>query len=363
MLFFYILFRMKLKNKILLWTALILSLFLFYFFMSFIPLRTELRLIPEWTCDVTKTKENPGNEKVLPFRLGNRAGYFTHSGKIASMISVPYKATLSRDFYALYDSDAENIPLYTSAGEKAAEIQGAGFPFVQENRVFLFMPGGSSLGFVSSADGSVSSVYEGAAPITAFDSSENGSALGFADGELVIFDKNGLAKIFLKPGGSDYEVILGAAISADGRHFACVSGISPQRFVLYSDEGSYEKIIHHEFLESSLTRQTKVQFSKDGSYVYYDTGGALGIAEVQSQKSKSVPIEGTVLDIEESPVGNSVYVLSRTGRKHTVTVFENWNEMAGDFSFDADSGFITADGNTLFVGADNKISRITISKS
>ena len=338
-------------------------MFLSYFFLSFAPLNTELRLLPEWTADITKTRENPGQEKVLPFRLGDRAGYFTHSGKIALMNRVPYKATLSRDFYALYDAGAKDIPLYKNDGSLRCTIRGAGFPFIQEDRVFLFLPGGAALGFVNSADGRIDSVYEGSAPITAFDSSENGAALGFADGNLVIFDRNGLAKIFLKPGGSDYEVILGSSISADGKLFAAVSGIKPQRFVLYSDEGTYEKIIFHKFLKTDITRQTKVHFNRAGTYVYYDTGSSLGICGIQKLEDKEIPIEGKVLDIQESPVGNSVFVLSRAGKKHTVTVFEDWNKKAGSFSFEADSGFILTDSNMLFVGADNRISRITLSKS
>ncbi len=335
-----------------------------YFFLSWEPLETELRLIPEWTIDIDKAPESSPDEAQLPFRLGNKGGYFTHSGKITSIKTIPYKAVFSRDFHALYPRDAENVPLISSQGQERCLIKGAGFPFIQQDRVFLFAPGGSTIHFKNSFDGTTVSSYEAASPITAFNSSKNGSVLGCADGQLVVFDKNGLKKMDLFPGGSDEPIILGADISESGKMFACVSGLEPQRFVLYRDEGTYEKIIYHEFFKESLTRQTYTHFSDDDKFVYYDNAGSLGVLDTQSLKAKSIELLGNVLDIQESPVAESVFILSRTGKRlYSIMILEERNMKAGEFSFEADAAFILTDGNALYVGRDNKISRLTISKS
>jgi len=335
-----------------------------YFFLSYTPLQTELHLRPEWTCDISKTPEAAMQEALLPFRLGNKGGYFTHSGKIVSVADIPYKATFSKDFYALYPENAENILVSKPSGNGSFTINRAGFPFIQEDRVFLFAPGGSTLAFVNNSTGSVESEWEYSAPITAFNSSPKGSVAGYGDGQLAVFDQNGRKRTELFPGGSDYPVILGADISQDGNLFACVSGLDPQRFVLYRDEGSYTKIIYHEFLKVNLTRQTKVYFSKNDKHVYFDSIDALGIVDTESAKAFHIPLTGTILDIQESPVDKSVFVLSRYSNKYyTVTILEDWTKKIGQFSFEADAAFILADGNTLYVGKDNKISRLSISKS
>ena len=334
------------------------------FFLSWQPLETELRLIPEWTIDIDKAPEKASGETPLPFRLGNKGGYFTNSGKITSIKTIPYKAVFSRNFYALYSRDAEDSVLMTPQDEERRAIKGAGFPFIQQDRVFLFAPGGSTIRFVNSFDGTSVSTYEGAAPITAFNSSKNGSALGLADGQFIIFDKNGKKKMDLFPGGRDSPIILGADISDSGKMFACVSGLDPQRFVLYRDEGSYERIVFHEFFKENMTRQTYVHFSDDDKFVYYDNAGSLGILNTQNLEAKSIKLSGRVLDIQESPVAESAFVLSRTGSKnYCVTILENRTRKAGEFSFKADSAFILTDGNTLYIGRDNEISRLTISKS
>lgn len=335
-----------------------------YFFLSWLPLETEMRLTPEWTIDINKSPEKTANETPLPFRLGKKAGYFTHSGKITAFRSIPYKAVFTRNYCALYSRDAENIPLMSPDGQERCVIKGAGFPFIQQDRVFLFPPGGSAVCFVNPVDGNTVSSWENTAPITAFNSSKNGSAVGYADGQLIIFDKNGRKTIELFPGGSDNPIILGADISASGKMFACVSGVDPQRFVLYSDEGVYEKIVFHEFLKKNLTRQTYVHFSDNDKFVYYDCADSLGIVDTASFKKKRIPLLGTVLDIQESPVAESAFVLSRIGsNKYAVTILENWTHKTGEFSFEADAAFILTDGNTLYVGRDEKISRLTISKS
>ncbi|MCR5046652.1 MAG: hypothetical protein K6A42_08750 [Treponema sp.] len=334
-----------------------------FFFFSWTPLQTELNLTPEWTSDINKGIEKDTNETLLPFRLGNKGGYFTHSGNIVSRQTIPYKAVYSRYFYSLYERNADIISVYLPSGQKKCEIMGAGFPFIQEDRLFLFAPGGSSIAFVNSHDGNASAKYENTAPITAFNSSENGSAVGYADGQFLIFNKHGVKKIELFPGGSDNPIILGADISKSGKMFACVSGVSPQRFVLYRDEGNYEKIIYHEFLSKNMTRQSYVHFCDNDKYVYYDAGEYLGIVDTEKCERKKVSLSGKILNIQESPVAESVYILSRIGQRYyTVTILENWTKKSGQFSFESDSAFILTDGNALYIGSDNKISKLALSK-
>ncbi|MBR5097383.1 MAG: hypothetical protein IK094_09800, partial [Treponema sp.] len=113
-----------------------------------------------------------------------------------------------------------------------------------------------------------------------------------------------------------------------------------------------------------LTRQTKVYFSKNDRYVYFDSIDALGIVDTKSAEAFHVPLKGTILDIQESPVDQSVFVLSRySNTYYTITILEDWTKKIGQFAFEANAAFILADGNTLYVGMDNKISRLSISKS
>lgn len=352
---------MKVNKRVLVPALLCVAAALVYFFLNYIPLEKELQLTPEWTADISETPENDGGER-LPFRLGRNLGYFSPSGKISLLKRIPYKATISKNFFALYDQDAQGIQVFDSSGNPKCVIEGAGFPFIQDERIFLMLPGGNSFAFVESEGGSLASVFESSAPITAFHSSKSGAAVGYANGEFLVFDSEGNLKFTLNPGASDFPVILGGAISNGGKMFACVSGQDPQRIVLYSDEENYQKIIFHQNLGKSLARQTFVHFSKNDGFVYFDTAVSLIILDTENLYAKLIPLDGAVLDIQESEVADSVFVLSRNGKNYTVTILENFNETVGEFKFEAENAFILVEGNSLYVGRDEKISRLAISK-
>ncbi|MDE6720067.1 MAG: hypothetical protein K2J68_09470, partial [Treponemataceae bacterium] len=105
-----------------------------------------------------------------------------------------------------------------------------------------------------------------------------------------------------------------------------------------------------------------VHFSKNDGFVYFDTADSLIILDTKKFYAKLIPLDGTVLDIQESEVADSVFVLSRNGKNYTVTILENFNETVGEFKFEAENAFILVEGNSLYVGRDEKISRLTISK-
>lgn len=352
---------MKVNKRVLVPALLCAAAALVYFFLNFIPLEKELQLTPEWTADISESPETNDGERI-PFRLGRNLGYFSPSGKISLRKRIPYKATISKNFFALYDQDAHGIQVFDSEGNPKCEIEGAGFPFIQEDRIFLMLPGGNSFAFVESESGALARVFESSAPITAFHSSKSGVAAGYANGEFLIFDSDGNLKFTLNPGASEFPVILGGAISNGGKMFACVSGQEPQRLVLYRDEENYQRIVFHQNLEKSLARQTFVHFSKNDGFVYFDTAESLVIVDTEKLESKRVRLVGAVLDIQESEVADSVFVLSRNGKNYAVTILENFDEVAGEFTFVAENAFILAEGNSLYVGRDEKISRLTISK-
>ncbi|MCH5282746.1 MAG: hypothetical protein J1E59_03735 [Treponema sp.] len=352
---------MKVNKRVLASASLCFAAALVYFFLNYIPLKKELQLTPEWTADISEPTQADDGER-LPFRLGRNFGYFSPSGKISLLKKIPYKATVSKNFFALYERDAQGIKVFDSAGSPKFDIKGAGFPFIQDDRIFLMLPGGNSFAFVESESGAITSVYESSAPITSFHSSKGGVAVGYADGEFLVFSSDGSLKFPLSPGASEFPVILGGAISDSGKMFACVSGQDPQRIVLYKDEENYQKIIFHQNLNKSLARQTFVHFSENEEFVYFDTAESLVIVDTKRFEAKSVLLSGSVLDIQESEVANSVFVLSRNGKVYTVTILENFDEEAGEFSFEAENAFILVEGNSLYVGRDEKISRLAISK-
>ncbi|MCR5606903.1 MAG: PQQ-like beta-propeller repeat protein, partial [Treponema sp.] len=256
---------------------------LLYIFLAVRPLGTELYFTPMWTTDIAHTQVSSSTAAGIPFKLGKNIGYFTEDGNIISNTSFDYKASISSDYYAIFNENATNIPFFNKSGEQVGILKDSGFPYFEDNRIYMFLPGGNSFAQYDS-EGKRKWIYEGTSPVLAFSSSEAGTIAGFADGTLVTFDNNGNIDQNFIPGGSDYPVILGADISDSGEYLACISGQNRQRFILAKKDKGHSKIIYHEYLAKNQTKQVLVHFDKSGDTVYFNYNSGLGIVGTKSLK-------------------------------------------------------------------------------
>lgn len=354
---------MKTKKHAGLYILLAFLFILLYIFLAAKPLGKEYHFTPEWKKSIsTPALQNPiYNTKPIYFKLGQTMGYFTPEGDITNSKTYPVKAAISSDYYALYNTLDEKTVFYDYTGKEKGSFEQAGYPFFEEDRIFIFMPGGASFARCNS-DGSTRWIYESLIPITAFSSKQALTAAGYADGTIRILDnENGMEKTSFSPGGSDYKVILGLDVSSDGVYIASVSGHDKQRFVITRADGLQPKIIHHEYLNSNLNRRTVVRFCDNDKQVIYNYDGYIGIYNIENDKNTSIKIDKTVIAIEETD--SIFFVLGKNQNEYTVYIIEKTQTLEGCFTFEAESAFIKTDGNDLYIGQDTTISKIKVSKN
>ena len=336
-----------------------------YILLAIRPLTTELTLTQKWTIDILQDVQPLSDEKAIPFKLGQSMGYFTEDGKLVFSTTFPFKASISDVYNAAYSAGNTETTLVTPQNQKACTIAVAGYPYFSENRIYMFLPGGSAVAQYNDQGFRIWQ-HEGYAPITAFSSSKGGSVIGYADGSVISYTAQGTVDQNFAPGGSETEVILGAAISPDGTTVACLCGLDRQRFVIARKEGNTSRIIHHHYIEHQTCEQQLVQFTRDAKTVFYTCKDGLGVLKLGRKKvasQKIIPIEGRITQIVESESEDFMYVLSRENNTYTVTILEGTDTVASSFRFSANNAFIQASGTSLFVGKDNTISRIDVSRS
>ncbi|MCR5063753.1 MAG: WD40 repeat domain-containing protein [Treponema sp.] len=352
------------KKKIALIPFILVALFftILYIILAAKPLQKDYQFTPVWKISTA----NPAVvgvqdiSKQYYFHLGQTAGYFTEDGKITCFRTFPAKVSISDSYFALYNTDAANTDFFTSNGEKAGVIKGAGYPFIVEDSIFRFLPGGASFAKCD-AGGETLWLYEGVIPITAFSAKENFCTAGFANGSIKVYDnKTGNIESDFVPGGSDYPVILGLDISNDGQYIASISGHNRQRFVLSHKESNQQKIIFHTFLDKETSSRTLVHFCKDSERVLYCCQDSIGIYNIKTQENFFINMESKIISIEESE--DFVFLLGKNQSNYTVFLIDKTNTLEGLFSFEAQSAFINCDNNNLFIGSDSSISRIAITK-
>ncbi|MGP1459057.1 MAG: hypothetical protein ACTTKL_07085 [Treponema sp.] len=353
---------MKAKKKFSFYVLISLLFCILYIIIAIKPLNTEYVFTPVWKIDISSPKKDDSqnaDDKALHFKLGQNMGYFTKDGKITNFISYPYKASISESCYTSYNADNDAADIFDPRGEKLCTVNEAGFIKIDGERIFNFRPGGTSFSAYGT-DGVKLWEYGGTVPITAFDSSAGGAAAGFADGTVCAFRNDGTVKQHFTPGGSDFPVILGVAISPDGEHIATVSGQNRQRFVLAEIGDAKTKIIMHEFINQSDPVQRLVKFSADGSAVYYNSKDTLGAVRVSDGFTVRLAIKGQALSMQES--SGCIFILTKEKSKYTVYTIEKFASLLGDFSFEADTAFILAQKNRLYIGKNTTISCIAVEK-
>lgn len=300
------------------------------------------------------------DEELFPFVLRSKFGYFTQSGKIVRNNPAAYYTTVSEKGYAHSDPQNTQTDVYAPDGTMLGTIPVAGFVRLDNNRAYVFEPGGNTVSCYTVAGERVWQ-YGHTGVITAFHSTAAGAVIGFSDGKLVYILPDGRELFGFYPGGSKYEIIFGAAISQDGTMAACVSGIEPQRVILIdtADKQQY-KIIHHSYLEKPLTRRAFMSFDSAGAFLLFERADGLGIIDCGKRQTHRIKQKGTITAAYADLSPGLFTVLTHEDSQYTLSLIRQPSHVLSQTSFTAHDVFFTQKDNRLFLAMDNRLVSIDI---
>ena len=366
---------MSLKDKIKILVLGSLGFFLLYFFVSTKPLYNDLYFFPIWSFPIEKDtsierektnssqkiekRKERAESKLYPFFIENKFGYFNEDGNLFSLSEAYQKVSASSSYWAPYNSYSSSIPIYKSDETLACTINATGFPYIVEDRIYLFESGGYSVSEYNSK-GALLWNYAHSAIITAFSSSKNGVAIGYSDGKITFLNREGNEVFNLYPGGSAYQVISGLALSNDGQFIACISGIDRQRFLLIRIMDKQYKIIKHEYLNSNLYRQAFVSFDNRGSLVIFETGDGIGFVDCYTYQLYFLDEKAPIVDIGDNVEQKLITILTKKNNECHLIVIEKPFTKIASTSFFAKDVFLLQDGKKIFIGTSERISAIEV---
>ncbi|MCR4742165.1 MAG: hypothetical protein K5866_04750 [Treponema sp.] len=351
---------MKSKNNTSIYVTIAIIFIIAFIFLAAKPLAKEYNFEPCWNVSISNpTVKDVGDKKTMYYRLGQTIGYITEDGEISLNKTFPSKVSISNNYYTIYNTNNDEIKFYDPKGKESGVFEAQGFPYFYKNLVYTFLPGGCS--FVKcNENGKVEWKYEGTIPITAFNAKDKYTALGLANGTIKIFNNlNGNTEVSFTPGGSDLPVILGCDVSNDGKYIASLSGQNKQRFVLASRENNQLKILYHRFLDSDSPYQNLVYFCNDGNRIIYNYENKIGIYNITKDIDNEIPINKHIISIKESK--DLIILLGKKDKEYTIYMIDKNNTLVGNFSFNSENAFINTDENSLYLGKDNRISKINLS--
>lgn len=352
---------------------------LFYTFIAAVPLGSDIYFMPVWIRSLTPNAVQQDAEGAIDettasihaeasqykgkapqyFLTDTHFGYFTGDGELLRSTPITERVSASGTAWTEYPENTAHTPVYRPEGSLITAIDEAGFVHIEQDRLYLFEPGGSAVKQYDSS-GKVLWRYLHTAPITAFNSSAQGVVIGFSDGKLVCLNAAGTVRFEFYPGGSNYQVILAAALSENGRFIVCVCGIEQQRVLLIRVDDTKYKIVHHRYLEGNLRRQAFAGFNSEGKYAVFECAEGMGLIDCKNRQSVIIPQQERILGIGKKPYKDIIAVMSQKDQTASLSFIEAPRYTIGKTSFPAQNVFLHQEHETLFLTADTKLARIDI---
>jgi len=359
-------------------------LFVVYFFAAARPVPRETVLVPHWLSSFegeSPVAINGGNvpDKLTPFTLGDRYGYVNSEGKFSVNKIKTGNIYLSDNLWTEYESEPSQIEIMDSSGQQAVVINDPrGYPVLLDDRIYIL---GSEQNSLSEIDrnGDLLWTYDFSAPLTCIDAASGYVLTGSIDGIVEMLDSSGRRIFVFEPSGSRYSVILGCAISRNGSMIGIISGIEEQRFLLlerYGNTGVDYRVVYHEFTGGGFRRPVHISFTDQDRRVVFEYPGGLGCYDIKTKQSMKIPLEGTIISIDNSGDQGYSFVICSCpdnikkligikfpeNNRFTAKAMHYKKMLFLQAPFESDNAFLGRSGQSIIVGGGNILASFILEK-
>jgi len=344
------------------WLILSFVVFIVYLFVASSPIPEETVLVNRWIVATPQTGSENQDPKVLPpstrtwipFKAADRFGYFDTEGRFAFNRPIENYVSLSPTLWAEYGSQDDQIDVHTVNDDGIIHLKNPqGYPFFGDNKIFVVGREQNSIESVDTS-GKILWKYDYNAPITALDGEADLVLIGGLNGTIEVLDNQGKSIFSFEAGGSRIPVITGARLSRDGKKIALISGIDRQRFILLERSGPTYKVSYHEYLDQGFRRPVFLAFIDRGRKIAFERERALGIFDINRRKSYTIPLEGSIVGMEEEGTSNRLFLLTaeETDGRFNLIGIGLPDTLILKSQFSGSTAFIDRRGNRLFLGND-----------
>ena len=327
-----------------------------------IPSGRELVAVPVWTVktdgEVIPAERRPGAGLFSGFRLAGHMGYVDPDGTILFREKIAHNAAIHDEYFVNYSAMSRNLMIRDSRGQFLGNITGSGYPFVRGGRLHVISVDGHALSrYGLNGDQTWERKFDSL--LTAIDAGRDATIAGLLNGNVYILNEEGAEIYRAAPEGSAYPVILQAGISADGRHFAVISGIEPQKLTVFERTQRNYRPVYSKELAGSYRRAVKARYySQPGVFLFEQPGGAW-MYHAPGKKLSTVSLPGSLADFAEECLEGMLFAVSRKDGILHGTGFLPSGRKVLQFGFpDQPSFFFRQKGNSVILGLGDRLYRI-----
>ncbi len=274
--------------------------FLFYYF--FFPLEGGKEQIwtPVLIQDLAEAdgKTFPKLDHPETIHNGFYSGILMPQGESVIQKSAGFRQTYSLS-HIFSPIDGTSSMLVNRVNLKSTIVFIPGLPFIYEDHFFVMSGSGLNISEVDS-NGELIWSWEGVSPVTAIAASDLLTALGFLDGTVALFKKDGSSKLLDTHTDSGDSVVYGLELSDDGEFLSVVTGMEEQNLFFFRKTMGmdYSKIAGFP-LESHYDRPVRMVMNRTDHSVWLEQPGKLVCFNDEGQYREldmNYPLQKMLLD-------------------------------------------------------------------
>lgn len=331
--------------------------FILFFLVFPLSLRSNFNYS---STDVLKLEGNrtiPSGRKI-PFVHNSIAGYFSEDLKSSWVIDVEDSITLLDDVYINNSRGDGSINLIGIDGEVQLSIKSDGYPFNIGNRLFIVDRDRKQLQEIE--DGRVRWIKKFNYIITSIDSSLETVVIGFENGAFSLLNRDGEQFFEYEPGGSRISLVYSCELSYDGEYLSVVSGLDPQRFILFERKDMEYKPVFTLNLKDASKGRTNIFMTEDNRTIFLDSKYGYYMIDILNKTSTFIEESYTLKNARYMPE-HQLYMLHTGAVNHNhLRLITRDGRVVLEKEFPgSDVSIISRDGN-LYIVVDSSALKVDI---
>ena len=367
------------------WIGPVIFAFIIYVFITARPIQRESILRSRWISSLETgipvyMGENEANftGELIPFLIGSRFGYIQDNGVFALNRVINDYIAYSERYWTEYQAipssmqimNTQSVSQFTLSDSQGSEGFSSGsssgitrgYPLFLDDNIYILGMEQNSISSLGTR-GEHNWTFDFSAPLTCIDAASNHVLAGTLDGTVILLDPNG-RQVFtpFEPGGSDYAIILGCAISQDANMIAVVSGINNQRFLLLERSGDIYITIYHEFIGSGFRRPVHINFVDNDRKVAFEWEDGIGIFDINTRTNTKLSLNGEIVMMDNSGDDRFLFIITQglTASQKRLVAIRYPAFIIMDIPFKSENVFMFRRGSRLYIGGDNSIAAFEI---
>ncbi len=297
-------------------------------------------------------------QEPLAFSLQDWGGYVDPSTfQLIRKVPVDDFASYSNDRY--YDLSTQGI--FTPTGSLI--YSSSTVPYFHDNKTFNLYPSSGSIVALNEVGEDLWD-YSYSSYLTDIDISENYVLLGYVDGALILLSaEDGSVQYSYNTDGSQTLVTYAVALSKNEDHLIAVTGLNPQRFILFTRKNNaFQPSVIYNF-EQEQRKAINLGILDNLNVAYLVINQTLYFYSIENNMWQTFPLSANFIDVKVISLGNNIFyaIHNANGKNKLVLLTNDFNSISEMELAAARHLFLDSVGESSFLlGLENRILKFNL---